>query len=136
MNKKILSILIQLTIWLLLLSISYNYIQKNPAEKVGFLATFDTIYTKITSIGKKFDGRKGKQLNELENYKSAFKELRWIIESKSCNTNFEWDQTMITAIDSTLKSLETSTPDQFETNKSKYITIFNRINKVVDSNCK
>lgn len=136
MRRKFISILIQLIIGIVLLTISYNYIQKNPAEKVWFLATFDTIYNKIASVWKYFDGRKWGQITELDNYKSAFKELRWVMSSNACSLRFEWEKTSMAIVDSILQTFDTTTPEQFESNKSKYITIFNRINELVDEYCK
>ncbi len=135
-RKKIISILIQLTIGISLLIVSYNYIQKNPAEKVWFLATFELIYNKITYVWKYFDWWKWWQITELDKYKDAFGELRWIMSSKACGSRFETDKTSAAIIDSVIKSFETISPEQFEASKSKYITIFNRIDEIVDEYCK
>ena len=135
-RKKIISILIQLIIGISLLIVSYNYIQKNPAEKVWFLSTFELIYNKITYVWKYFDWWKWWQITELDKYKDAFGELRWIMSSKACGSRFESDKTSAAIIDSVIKSFETISPEQFEASKSKYITIFNRIDEIVDEYCK
>lgn len=136
MRRKIISIVLQLIIGISLLGLSYNYIQKNPAEKVWFLATFDIIYGKITSVGKYFNWRKSWELTELDKYKSAFNELKWVMNSTACSLKFDTDKTSMAIIDSAIKSFETITPEQFESSKSKYITIFNRINEMVNEYCK
>lgn len=116
--------------------ISMRYLSTHPAERIGIFSTFEYVYQKIESIQKVLHGRSQWEVDELEQFKNSFQELKQIVWSKACEKAIQTSSISQETIEQIIQTLESTTASEFDTNKSKYITIFNRINEEIDKNCK
>lgn len=136
MKKKITSIGLQLLIWWILIWISMLYLSKHPAEKIGIFSSIDFIYQKISGISKIFNWRSQWDMNDLTQFKNSFHELKQVAASKACEKAVQTKQLSQENIDSVIQSLESVNAADFNSNKSKYIAIFTRINEEIQKYCK
>ena len=136
MWKKRRSICIQLIIWSVLIWISMLYLSHHPAEKVGIFSSIDFLYQKVSGIGKMFQGRSKWEMNDLTQFKNSFKELQQVAKSKACEQAVQANQVSQDTINQVIQWLESTNASDFNTNKSKYIAVFTRINEEIQKNCK
>lgn len=136
MSRKLISIIIQSLIWWILLRVSMWYLGNHPAEKVGVMSTIDYVYQRVAGISKLFHWRTKWEVDELEQFKNSFHELQQVANSKACEVTLEANQVSKDTIVQVVQTLESTTAEEFNTNKTKYIAIFNRINEEINKNCK
>jgi len=134
--KKWSSIIIQTVIGILLLWICMWYVEHHPAEKIWILASVSFLQEKISSMSKLRNGRSDKEIDELGKYKMSFSELKSVVKSKACEQALKAGQINTNTIDQIIQTLESTTASEFETNKTKYITVFNTINDNIKNYCK
>lgn len=136
MKNKLTSIWLQLLIWWILIWISMLYLSKHPAEKVGIFSSIDFVYQKINGISKIFNWWSQWDMDDLTQFKNSFNELKLVAASKACEKAIQAKKLSQENIDSVIQSLESVTAADFNSNKSKYIAVFTRINEEIQKNCK
>lgn len=136
MWKKWKSIIVQLVIGTILIWISMLYLSHHPAEKVGIFSSIDFVYQKIAGISKMFNGRSKWEMDDLTQFKNSFKELEQVAKSKACEKATQAKQIFPETIQEAIQWLESTTASDFNTNKTKYIAIFTRMNEEIQKNCK
>ena len=121
---------------ILLLWICMWYVEHHPAEKIWILASVSFLQEKLNSVSKLRNGRSDKEIDELGKYKMSFTELQSVIKSKACEQALNAGQINTDTINQVIQTLESTTALEFETNKTKYITVFNTINDNIKNYCK
>lgn len=135
-QSKISSIVLQTLIWSLLISIAYWYLSSHPAEKVGIFSSLDVVFQKATSLNKIFHGWSWKDIDDLDQYKNSFAELKSIVASKACEKAVAANQLSNETLDQLIQSLDSLSAEDFSANKTKYISVFTTINKNIQTFCK
>lgn len=113
-----------------------RYLSKHPAEKVGIFSTFDYVYQRVSWISKLFNGRTKGEVDELAQFKNSFHELKQVAASKACEKAIQAKDVSQQTIEQAIQTLDSTTAEEFNANKSKYIAIFNRINSEISKFCK
>lgn len=111
------------------------YISHHPAEKVGIFSTFDYIYQRAQGISKVFHGWKKGEVDELAQYKTSFNELNQVISSDACEEAVLAGKISKDNINQIIQNLESTTAEEFNHNKSKYITAFAQMNELINKHC-
>lgn len=135
MKKKRISIITQSCVWITLILISMAYLNRHPAEKVGIFSSLDFIYQKVTWVGKMFHGWSQWELDSLTQFKNSFQELQQLSHSVACEKAVQANQISKEQIEAIVQNLDSTSAQDFEANKSKYITIFTRINEEIQKHC-
>ena len=135
LRSQITSIVLQTIIGSVLLWVAFSYLSFHPAEKVGIFGMLDTVYQKITSVNKYFNGWSKTNIDDLAHYKSSFQELKWVLSSKACEKALQTNQLSLSAIDQVLQSLDMLTSQEFDSKKTVYVTLFTSINQKIQSLC-
>ncbi len=112
------------------------YLSKHPAEKVWIFSSIDFVYQKISGISKIFNWWSKWDMDDLTQFKNSFHELKQVAASKACEKAVQAKQLSQENIEEVIQSLESVTAADFNSNKSKYIAIFTRINEEIQKNCK
>lgn len=136
MSKKVSSILTQTIIWIGLMWISLRYLHNHPAERVGIFSTFDYIYQRVQWVTKVFEGWSKSDVNDLDQFKTSFKELKQVTSAAECEKELKDSNISVKAIDDVLAELENASSEDFNREKSRYIAIFNRETEDINKYCK
>ena len=84
MKKKLVNDLIELAIWLLLLWMSYGYLQTHPAEKVSFFSWYKVIYQQTEIFFQNVFGKNGEWLKQKYSLESYYQAMITLSEEKPC----------------------------------------------------
>jgi len=136
MSKKLSSILIQTIIWIGLMRVSLWYLHNHAAERVWIFSTFDFFYQKIQWATKVFDWWSKSDVNDLDQFKTSFKELKQVTSVVECQKALKDNNISTQSIDDVLAQLETASAEDFNREKSRYISIFNRETQDINKFCK
>ncbi len=115
--------------------VAMRYLQNHPAEKVGIFSTFEYVYQRVAGIGKRFQGRSSWEVDDLTQFKTSFGELHSVASSPACAEAIEKNEISKVEIDQVLVDLESTSAEDFSTNKSRYIALFNRMNEEINRYC-
>ena len=75
---------VKFVIWVLLLSISYGYIQNHPAERVSILSWFEVMYERWQVFVYEIFGKDTSVLRQKHRLEQYYQELVRIAESRTC----------------------------------------------------
>ena len=84
MKKKLVHNVIELIIWLILLGMSYVYIQSHPAEKVSFFSWYKVIYQQSEIFFQNLFGKNWDLLRQKYNLESYYQVMITLAEEKRC----------------------------------------------------
>lgn len=112
------------------------YLNNHPAEKVGIFSTFDYLYQKVQGISKLFHGRTKNDVNDLDQFKNSFKELKQVISSETCQKALKANDIATDTVDQIIQTLDSTNASDFSRDRSKYIAVFSRINEQINKHCK
>jgi hypothetical protein len=76
--------MIKFFIWLILLGISYVYLQSHPAERVSIISWFEVIYDRIQIVVYGVLGKDTSILQQKTRLEQYYEELIRVAEDKSC----------------------------------------------------
>ncbi len=136
MSKKVSSIILQTIVWVLFMWLALWYLNNHPAEKVGIFSTFDYLYQKVQGISKLFHGRTKNDVNDLDQFKNSFKELKQVISSETCQKALKANDIATDTVDQIIQTLDSTNASDFSRDRSKYIAVFSRINEQINKHCK
>lgn len=83
-KKQIKKNLIKFTIWIVLLLMSWSYIQQHPAEKVSVFSGFEVLYQKAEVFLQNTFGKHGELLERKYSMEKYYKELIKMAENNKC----------------------------------------------------
>ena len=84
MKKKLIHNVIELIIWVILLWMSYWYIQTHPAEKISFFSWYKVIYQQTEIFFQNIFGKNWELLRQKYNLESYYQVLITLSEEKPC----------------------------------------------------
>lgn len=116
--------------------IALRYLHNHPAEKVGIFSTFDFIYQKAQSISKIFHGRSKSEVNDLDQFKTSFQELKQVLSTTACQKALQAKDISTDVVDQIIQALDSTTSDEFARERSKYVAVFSRLNAEINKYCK
>ena len=100
---------IKFTIWVVLLLMSWSYIQKHPAEKVSVFSGFEVLVQKIEIFIQSTFGHNGELLERKYGMEKYYKELIKMAENNKCI-----DVSTLQEIEDTYKNLKKENLDWLE----------------------
>ncbi|MFA7284785.1 MAG: hypothetical protein WC004_03100 [Candidatus Absconditabacterales bacterium] len=136
MSKKVSSIVIQTIVGITFMWIALRYLNNHPAEKVGIFSTFDFIYQKVSSVSKMFHGRSKSDVNDLDQFKTSFKELKQVLSTTACQRALQAKDISTDVVDQIIQALDSTTSDEFARERSKYVAVFSKLNTEINKYCK
>lgn len=83
-KKQIKKNLIKFVVWVILLLLSWSYIQKHPAEKVSVFSGFEVLVQKIEIFIQSTFGHNGELLERKYGMEKYYKELIKMAENNKC----------------------------------------------------
>lgn len=83
-KKQIKKNLIKFVIWIVLLGMSWSYIQKHPAEKVSVFSWFEVMFQKVEIFIQNTFGQDGELLERKYSMQKYYKELIKMAENNKC----------------------------------------------------
>jgi hypothetical protein len=108
-RKQLRKNLIKFTIWIVLLLMSWSYIQKHPAEKVSVFSWFEVLFQKAEVFVQNIFGEHGDLLERKYSMEKYYKELIKMAENNKC-----MDLSDIREIQDTYKNLKHEKRDNLE----------------------
>ena len=116
MKKKLVNDLIELVIWLLLLWMSYGYLQTHPAEKVSFFSWYKVIYQQTEIFFQNVFGKNGEWLKQKYSLESYYQAMITLSEEKHCI-----DSDVIKSLHETYEALQGEPKNTLEHRLQYYI---------------
>ena len=83
-KKQLKKNLIKFVIWIILLWMSWSYIQKHPAEKVSVFSGFEVMFQKVEVLVQNTFGQHGELLERKYGMQKYYKELIKMAENNKC----------------------------------------------------
>lgn len=108
-KKQIKKNLIKFVVWVILLLLSWSYIQKHPAEKVSVFSGFEVLVQKIEIFIQSTFGHNGELLERKYGMEKYYKELIKMAENNKCI-----DVSTLQEIEDTYKNLKKENLDWLE----------------------
>ena len=108
-KKQIKKNLIKFIVWVILLLLSWSYIQKHPAEKVSVFSGFEVLVQKIEIFIQSTFGHNGELLERKYGMEKYYKELIKMAENNKCI-----DVSTLQEIEDTYKNLKKENLDWLE----------------------
>ncbi len=127
-KKMVIKNIIKLIIWVILLTISYFYVQKNPVEKIAIYSWFETLFQRSNVLIHKIFWEKADLLNKKYTLEKYYKELLKMSENKKCV-----DVTILKEINKNYSDLKKEHLDTLQKNYPKYVRSAYKYDKIVKS---
>ncbi len=83
-KKELKKNFIKFAIWIVLLLISWSYVQKHPAEKVSVFSGFEVMFQKAEIFVQNIFGQHGELLERKYSLEKYYKELIKMAENNKC----------------------------------------------------
>jgi len=122
---------IKFIIGLVLLSISYVYIQWHPAEKASIFSGFEVLYQRIEVFFYKIVDKDSEGLKNKFNLEKTFNELISSAETKWCA-----DASVVDGLREAMASLKKGSIADLANNMGNYTRKINEYKAMIDASCK
>ena len=116
MKKRLIHNLIELVIWVVLLWMSYWYIQAHPAEKISFFSWYKVIYQQTEIFFQNIFGKNWELLRQKYNLESYYQVLITLSEEKPCI-----DPDVVTDLHETYEKLQDEPKNTLEHTLQYYV---------------
>jgi len=130
-KRMIIGNIIKFTIWIVLLTISYVYIQNHPAEKVSVLSGFEVMYQRANVFVHKVVGDKWDLLKKKYSLQKYYKELVRMAENQKCS-----DVDIIKELNQKYQELKKIKIEEFQTEAAEYTRLVYKYDAIVKEWCK
>ena len=125
--------IVMFVIGLILLAISYRYIQNNPAEKQWLISSYETMKHKIISTKEQFLDSNGESYKQKMQLVSNYQEIYNIITNSTNPKCKELDAGTLIA---KTKELQESSTKDYQSKQAGYLDFILDYKNRIDINCK
>lgn len=131
--KKTYVNIVMFIVGLILLAISYRYIQNNPAEKQWLISSYETMKQKVISTKEQIIDSNGEIYKQKIQLISNYQEIQNTIINSTNPKCKELDTNILTAKITELQSLNTK---EYQINQTNYLDFILDYKNRIDINCK
>ena len=130
-KKQLKKNIIKFVIWVILLSMSWGYLQKHPAERVSVFSWFEVMFQKVEIFVQNTFGEDGELLERKYSMQKYYKELMKMAENNKC-----LDTKTITELETLYHNLKKEKKEMLESVLPEYTKKAYEFDSVVkDDNC-
>ncbi len=130
-RKQLKRNIIKFVIWIILLAMSWGYLQKHPAEKVSVFSGFEVMYQKAEVFLQNTFGEGWELLERKYSMQKYYKELMKMAENNKC-----LDTGTITELDTLYHNLKRENREMLESVLPEYTKRAYEFDSIVkDDNC-